>query len=309
FAKGGTPVRKTISIIKLLRDDVEFACRGSNVKCSLNIPDDLWPVDIDEGQINQVIYNIVINAGHAMSEGGTVELSAENINAYADNRYFVKEGKYVKIAISDTGSGISEENLNKIFDPYFTTKKTGSGLGLASAYSIIKNHDGYISVESKVGKGTTFYIYLPKSQSEAAVIKEHEEGLVYGEGKILVMDDEEILRTAAGMILGELGYSADFARDGKEAIKLYKKAKDSGEPFNAVLMDLTIPAGMGGKEAIKELIKIDPDIRAIVCSGYSNDPIMSEYKDYGFSAAIVKPYNIDELSRTINEVVKGKGSE
>ena len=158
-----------------------------------------------------------------------------------------------------------------------------------------------------MGKGTTFYIYLPKSQSEAAVIKEHEEGLVYGEGKILVMDDEEILRTAAGMILGELGYSADFARDGKEAIKLYKKAKDSGEPFNAVLMDLTIPAGMGGKEAIKELIKIDPDIRAIVCSGYSNDPIMSEYKDYGFSAAIVKPYNIDELSRTMNDVVKGKG--
>src|SRR3989338_4258198 len=309
FAKGGTPARKTISIIKLLRDDVEFACRGSNVKCSLNIPDDLWPVNIDEGQINQVIYNIVINAGHAMSEGGTVELSAENINAYADNRYFVKEGKYVKIAISDTGSGISEENLNKIFDPYFTTKKTGSGLGLASAYSIIKNHDGYISVELKVGKGTTFYIYLPKSQSEAAVIKEHEEGLVYGEGKILVMDDEEILSTAAGMILDELGYSADFARDGKEAIKLYKKAKDSGEPFNAVLMDLTIPAGMGGKEAVKELIKIDPDVRVIVCSGYSNDPIMSEYADYGFSAAIVKPYNIDELSRTINEVVKGKGSE
>src|SRR3990170_3763036 len=213
FAKGGTPARKTISIIKLLRNDVEFACRGSNVKCNLSIPDDLWPVNIDEGQINQVIYNIVINAGHAMSEGGSVELSAENIYINADNRYFVKEGKYVKIAIRDTGSGISEENLNKIFDPYFTTKKTGSGLGLASAYSIIKNHDGYISVESKVGKGTTFYIYLPKSQSEAAVIKEHEEGLVYGEGKILVMDDEEILRTAAGMILGELGYSADFARD------------------------------------------------------------------------------------------------
>ena len=310
FAKGGAPVKKTISVVKLIKDATTFACRGSNTKCYFDVPEDIWAVDVDEGQINQVIYNLIINAEQAMPEGGAITVCIQNTTVDADNKYLIKEGEYVKIAISDTGAGISEEILNKIFDPYFTTKKEGSGLGLATCYSIIKNHRGYITVDSKAGAGTTFYIYIPKSEKEISLEEKEAEGkLIYGKGKILIMDDEEILRNAAGMILGELGYSVDFAKDGKEAIELYKNAKDSGEPFNAVLMDLTIPAGMGGKDAIKKLIEIDPDVRAIVCSGYSTDTTMSEYENYGFKEAIVKPYNIEQLSRTVYKVVEGKGEQ
>jgi PAS domain S-box-containing protein len=308
FAKGGAPVKKTISIVKLLKEDVEFACRGSNIKCIFKISDDLWAVDVDEGQLNQVVYNMIINAEQAMPKGGVVEVSAENKTISPESGLPLKGGEYVVITIRDSGIGISEENLKKIFDPYFTTKEKGSGLGLATSYSIIKKHDGHISVESKIGIGTTFFIYLPKSEKELPLEEEAGVGeLIYGKGNVLIMDDEEILRTAAGLLLGELGYSVDFARDGREAIEVYKKAKDSGEPFNVVIMDLTIPGGMGGKEAIKELLEIDPDVRAIVCSGYSTDPIMSEFKDYGFKAVIVKPYDIDVLSRTVNDVIKGEG--
>ena len=308
FAKGGAPVKKTISVVKLIKDATAFACRGSNTKCYFDVPEDIWAVDADEGQINQVIYNLIINAEQAMPEGGSITVCTQNTTVDADNKYLIKEGEYVSIAISDTGAGIPEKNLNKIFDPYFTTKKEGSGLGLATCYSIIKNHRGYITVDSKVGGGTTFYIYIPKSEKEISLEEKEAEGkLIYGKGKILIMDDEEILRNAAGMILEELGYSVDFAKDGKEAIEIYKNAKDSGEPFNAVLMDITIPAGMGGKDAIKGLIEIDPDVRAIVCSGYSTDPMMSEYENYGFKDAIIKPYNIEQLSRTVYKVVEGKG--
>lgn len=308
FAKGGAPVKKTISIVKLIKDATAFACRGSNTKCNFDVPEDIWAVDADEGQMNQVVYNMVINAEQSMPEGGSITVCIENASVKGENKHLIKEGEYVKIAISDTGAGISEEKLSKIFDPYFTTKKEGSGLGLSTCYSIIKNHGGYITVDSKVGTGTIFYIYLPKSEKEISIEEKEGEGkLIYGKGKILIMDDEDILRNAAGLLLGELGYSVDYARDGKEAIEIYKKAKDSGEPFDVVLMDLTIPAGMGGKDAIKKLIEIDPDIRAIVCSGYSTDPIMSEYVNYGFKEAIIKPYDIEQLSRVVYKVVEGKG--
>jgi CheY-like chemotaxis protein len=217
----------------------------------------------------------------------------------------LKEGKYVEISIKDQGIGIPKNHLPKIFDPYFTTKHEGSGLGLATTYSIIKNHAGYITVESDLGVGTTFYIYLLASQKETLAEKNMEEKPLVGEGKILVMDDDEVVRDVAGEILRNIGYEVEFARDGAEAIELYKQAKGSNKPFDVVLMDLTVPGGMGGKEAIRKLLEIDPEVKAIVSSGYSHEPIMSDYNQYGFSAAIAKPYKVQELSEIFHKVIMG----
>jgi PAS domain S-box-containing protein len=303
FSKGGAPIKKTASIRELLKDSVSFILRGSNVKCEFFLPDDLWSVELDEGQMNQVINNLVINAQQAMPEGGVMNVRAENMAVGKGHGLPLKEGKYVKIAIEDQGTGISKEHLSRIFDPYFTTKQKGSGLGLTTAYSIIKNHDGYISVESRLGEGTCFNIYLPASEKEIVENKAVEERPLVGKGRILVMDDEELVRNVAGEMLKSIGYDVEFAREGTEAIEVYKKAKDSGEDFDVVIMDLTIPGGMGGKEAIKKLFEIDPGVRAIVSSGYSNDPIMSNFKKYGFRGVVAKPYKIKELGEAIHKVI------
>ena len=303
FSKGGAPIKKTVSIWELLKDSVSFALRGSNVSCEFFLPDDLWPVELDEGQISQVINNLVINANQAMPEGGIIEVKAEKIYLEEKGAVPLKAGKYIRITIKDKGIGIAEEHLPKIFDPYFTTKQKGSGLGLTSAYSIIKNHDGYISVESKPGEGTSFYIYLPASEKEISERKPQEEKPLFGQGRILVMDDEEIVRNVAGEMLKSIGYKVEFARDGAEAIEMYKNAKESGNAFDAVIMDLTIPAGMGGKEAIKKLLEIDPEAKAIVSSGYSNDPVMSDFRRYGFMGVVAKPYETKELGEVIYKTI------
>ncbi|MBM4064788.1 MAG: response regulator [Planctomycetes bacterium] len=307
FAKGGAPVKKTVSIAKLLRDSATLVLRGSNVKCDFAIAKDLWPVEVDEGQIAQVIHNLIINAKQAMPDGGTIQVSAENFALSAENSPFIKNGKYVKITVKDTGVGIPEEHLPKIFDPYFTTKEEGSGLGLATAYSIIKNHAGYIMAESSAGAGTTFYIHLPASKKKIDRVEAVEEKLISGKEKILVMDDDDIIRDVAGKMLTKLGYEVDFARDGSEAIELYKKSKNSGRPFDAVIIDLTIPGGMGGKETMQKLLEIDPHVKAIVSSGYSDDAVMSNYTNYNFKGVIAKPYRIEELSRTVHSVLTETG--
>lgn len=306
FSRGGAPIKKTASVAELLKDSVTFALRGSNVRCEFSLPDDLWPVEVDEAQINQVINNLIINAEQAMPEGGIINVRAENMVVGTEQGLPLKEGRYVKIAIEDQGIGILKEHLPRIFDPYFTTKQKGSGLGLATSYSIIKRHDGYITVESQLGVGTTIYIYLPASEKPISKSEGKEEKLNLGQGKVLLMDDEEIVRKVAGKMLEHLGYEVEFAKDGAEAIELYKKAKESGEPFDAVIMDLTIPGGMGGKEAIQRLLEIDPQVKAIVSSGYSNDPIMSNFIEYGFSGVVVKPYKIEDLSKTLHEIMKGE---
>ena len=306
FSKGGIPVKRLSSIPKLIKDSCGFAISGSKVKCEISSPDNLWPVEIDEGQISQVIHHMIINAQQAMPEGGTIRVEAENITADAEHPLPLKGGKYLKISIKDHGIGISEEHLAKIFDPYFTTKQEGSGLGLASAYSIIKKHDGHITAESKLGEGTTFYIYLPASEKKIPIVKDT--GISpagRGKGKVLVMDDDDTVRLVVGRMLGQCGYEAEFAEDGEGAIELYKKAKESGAPFDAVIIDLIIPAGMGGKEAIKKLIEIDPAIRAIVSSGYSDDPVMSNFKEYGFKDAMAKPYEIADLRQMLHKVISG----
>ncbi len=305
FSKGGAPVRKTASIADLLRDSANFSSAGSNVRCEFAISPNLWQVDMDAGQMSQVINNLIINARQAMPQGGIVQIEAANVIFEADNtRYGVmlKKGNYIKIAIRDHGVGIAPENLQKIFDPYFTTKKTGSGLGLATSYSIVKNHDGAISVESKINDGTTFYILLPASKNIIPVQKVQESSPAPAHGKILIMDDEEIILEMNEAMLTELGYQVMTAKDGKEAVELYIKHKKSGRPFDVVIMDLTIPGGVGGEEAIKDLLAFDPNVKAVVSSGYSNDPIMANYKKFGFVNVLTKPYQIRELARIIHSI-------
>lgn len=303
FAKGGAPIKRTVSVSGLIRDSVEFVLRGSSIRCDFSIADDLSPVEIDEGQMVQVIHNLVINAEQAMPEGATIAVSAENI----DSRDTIpgRDGKYIMITVRDSGMGIPEENISKIFDPYFTTKDSGSGLGLATVYSIIKNHDGHIGVESEPGVGTTFRIYLPASEKEVVQKPLIEDIPFSGRGKILVMDDEAIVRSLAEAVLEELGYDVELSKDGNEAIELYKKARGSDHPFDAVILDLTVPGGLGGKEVIKRLLEIDPDVKAIVSSGYSADSAMSEYKKYGFSAVIAKPYKVADMNKTLQKVLQG----
>ncbi len=307
FSKGGAPVKKITSVKELLKNATRFVLRGSNVSHELSISDDLWPAEIDEGQTSQVIQNLVINADQSMPEGGTIKVQAENVVVSAKDTLPLKDGEYVKISIQDQGIGIPEEHLQRIFDPYFSTKQKGSGLGLATVYSVIKNHDGYITVDSQVGIGSTFYAYFPASPGQLPV-KEEEENVeikpVAGRGRVLVMDDEENIRELAREMLGNLGYEVTTAIDGAEAIKLYRDARDSGQPFDAVITDLTVPGGMSGKEAIQQLVKIDPGIKAIVSSGYSNDPIMANFREYKFKGAIAKPYRTRELSILLHEVLR-----
>jgi len=305
FSKGGAPIRETTSIAELVRDSATFVLRGSNVRCRFSLPEDLWAVDADPGQMSQVIQNLVINADQAMPGGGIIQIKAENVQMSAEHSLPLEPGKYVRLSVTDEGIGISEEHLERMFEPYFTTKQKGSGLGLATAYSIIRKHDGHLAVESELGVGTTFYIYLPASAREAPREDAVTENPLSGTGRILVMDDEEMIRQVVARILVGFGYEVEFACNGAEAIDLYEQAREDGEPFDAVIMDLTIPGGMGGKEAIQELLKIDPYAKVIVSSGYSTDPVMAEFKKHGFSGVVAKPYEVKQLGQTLRRIVMG----
>lgn len=305
FSKGGAPVKKTASIAEVIKESARFALRGSKVHCDFIIPDDLRPVEIDEGQMSQVVNNLIINADQAMPDGGGIRVECRNVAVQEADALPLKGGTYVKISFKDHGSGIAPEHISRIFDPYFTTKETGSGLGLATTYSIIKRHDGHISVESMPGSGTTFHIYLPASEARNLPEKLQEETFPAGAGKVLIMDDEKIVREVAAEILKNLGYEVEVAEDGAELITLYTKAKESGKAFQAVIMDITVPGGMGGEEAIKKLREFDPGIKAIVSSGYSQDPIMAHYDHYGFKEVIEKPYTSIALGKVLHKVLTG----
>ena len=297
FSKGGTPIKKVLMVADFLRDICQFSLTGTPVTCKFDLAPDLLPVEIDEGQITQAIGHIVINGYQAMPGGGTILIQAHNviIGAPTDS---LRTGKYIKISITDQGIGVPDEYMNKIFDPYFTVKQKGSGLGLAICYSIIKNHKGHITVESTLGVGTTFHVYLPVFEGRLPSGKSMEEGLTVPGGRVLVMDDEDSIRDMVGDILSLHGYMADFARNGEEAITLYQE-----NVYDVVILDLTIPGGMGGKETMRELLKINPNVKAIVSSGYSSDPIMSDYKQYGFKDVMAKPYKIEELDEVVQRVI------
>lgn len=303
FSRGGSPVKKIASIEGILRDSVQFALRGSKVRYELEIKEGLWHAVIDEGQINQVINNLVINAYQAMPNGGVIKVSAENVLLGDESVIPLKPGHYLLISVRDQGTGIMKEHYSKIFDPYFTTKKEGSGLGLAIVYSIVRSHRGYVDLVSMEGAGTTFYIYLPASEEPGEPTKEKNRESLAGHGRILVMDDvDEILLTVRRM-LEHLGYSVQCVGDGEEAISMYAAAKESGRSFDLVIMDLTVPGKMGGLEAISRLREIDPAVRAIVSSGYSNDPILSDFGKYGFAGVIVKPFRVEELGAALKKVL------
>jgi len=304
FSKGGAPVKKIGSITSLLKDSIDFILRGSNVKSEYIEEEPPLAIEMDEGQINQVINNLVINAKQSMENGGLLTVRVENIQKKATDNLPIADGAYVKISIKDRGAGISKENLQKIFDPYFSTKEMGNGLGLSISYSIIQKHKGYITAESDIGKGATFYIYLPAID----VVYEKRDGdcnkVLKKSARALFMDDEELVREVAGKMLNFIGCEVEFASDGEEAIEMYKEAFENNKKYDLVIMDLTVPGGMGGKETIKALKAFDPNITAIVSSGYSTDQVMSDFKKYGFKGIIVKPYRIVDLSRVINEVVQ-----
>ncbi|HTP65526.1 MAG TPA: ATP-binding protein [Geobacteraceae bacterium] len=303
FSRGGAPVKKSTYIGQLVIDSATFSLRGSNVTARFFIPEDLWPVDVDSGQMSQVINNLVINAVQAMPDGGIITVTARNVEITPEMSLSLPIGSYVKISLQDDGVGISEANMSRIFDPYFTTKTSGSGLGLSMVYSIIRKHGGNITVDSQPGVGTVFHFYLAASDISPQPFEKKESQPPQGKGKILVMDDEEIIREIAGEILSHLGYEVESCIDGAEAIRMYEEALRAGEPYAAVLMDLTIPGGMGGKEAVGRIMEVDHRAKVIVSSGYSNDPIMAQYKKYSFRGVVLKPYSAEELGQTLGEVI------
>ncbi|MGD0282589.1 MAG: ATP-binding protein [Dissulfurispiraceae bacterium] len=307
FSKGGKPLKKKIPLESVIDNSVRFALSGSRSGYRINLDTDLWHVEADEGQIGQVIQNIVLNAEQAMPLGGTIVIAGKNVlTGEKGIPRLPEEGKYVEISVQDSGIGIPEEYLPKIFDPYFTTKAKGSGLGLATCYSIIKNHGGAIHVSSKIGKGATFYVYLPAIQAEKETPQIPGLSPFVRKGKILLMDDEEMIRDLAGEMIRVLGHKVELAQHGEEAIEKYKAAMGSGNPFDIVILDLTIRGGMGGEETIERLLAVDPKIRAIVSSGFSDDSVVSDYHNYGFNARLTKPYKLQELSDTLNNLLVGK---
>ncbi len=305
FAKGGAPVKETASIAEIIQESVHFILRGSNVEAVFDIEADLWSVDIDKGQINQVINNLIINANQAMTQGGKIEISAKNTILMDKKIGKLGMGDYIMVSVKDHGIGISKSNIKRIFDPYFSTKPDGSGLGLASSFSIIKRHGGHISVQSELGKWTEFRIYLPASKGKV-VSKKNDSRIKLGVGNILIMDDEEIIINILEEQLTLLGFSVVSVKNGNELMEVYSLMKEAGADFDLIMLDLTIKGGMGGEETIKEILKLDPTAKVIASSGYSNNPIMSNYKSYGFKGVIPKPYHIDLLSKEIFRVLKLK---
>jgi PAS domain S-box-containing protein len=305
FSTGGSPVKRTISAADVVRSCARLALGNSMVTCEYLIPDDLRSIDADEGQISQVMHNLVINAVQALGGAGGITIQCDNVIIGEQDRLPLRAGCYVRISVKDRGVGIPAENLARIFDPYFTTKEQGRGLGLASSYSIVRNHGGHITVESTVGAGTTFTVYLPALDSPRAAGEHGEAPAVSGTGRVLIMDDEELIQELVGEMLGHLGYEVEGAHDGAEAIEAYLNAMKTGRPFDVVIMDLTVPGGMGGREAIRRLRELAPDVRAIVSSGYSDDPVMSNFREYGFSGVIQKPYQMHELGEEVRKLLPG----
>lgn len=307
-----TPLVEPMHLTPIIEEAVGFTLSGSNVSYNLDIHEELFTVEVDRGQINQVLSNLVLNAAQSMPEGGKVKVTAENVVVCHESRANIESyldlenGNYVKISVIDSGHGIPEDHMQKIFDPYFTTKKTGSGFGLATAFSIINKHGGVITAKSDLEEGSTFIIYLPALESSVAkedeeTVEEHVE--LAGNGEILVMDDDLAVQKALGIVLKHLGYKVELTSTGEEAIEVYRDAVNKGEHFAAVIMDLTIPGHMGGKEAVGKILEIDPHAKVIVSTGYSTDPVVAEFQKYGFSAAMNKPFSVDVVKNVLKKVI------
>ena len=305
FSKGGEPIKGVTSIQQLLQDSAEFVLHGSQIGCRFEFPEDLWDVEIDTGQISQVVQNIILNAKHSMPEGGTIQIRCANIeDAGLESRLSIDFGHYVQISVQDNGIGIPKSVLDKIFDPYFSTKQHGHGLGLAICHSIINKHEGFITVDSEPGKGTVFRIYLPAVlDADRPVALPSFDNAAIKACRIIVMDDEKMIRDVAKEQLEALGHDPITVSDGQEALDKYQELQDRESKADLVIMDLTIPGGMGGREAAEKLLEIDPEAKLIVASGYSNDPILADYSSYGFCASVAKPFDLKELSAAIAKAI------
>ncbi len=303
FAKGGQPVKRSVSIQKVIKDAVSLALSGSNVRCETNVADDLWSCFADESQIHQVASNLLINAQQAMPEGGRILVHARNVVVDGSESLPVKNGKYVRIDFVDQGEGIEPEIINRIFDPFFSTKQNGSGLGLATSYSIVKKHDGHIQAHSEPGRQTVVSVWLPATPRRVraqnpAEVHEHK-----GRGAILVLDDELSIRKMSKAMLAQLGYQPETAASASDALAAYRRRLESGEPFVAVILDLTIPGGKGGQAVLDQMRSLDANVKAIVSSGYSDDPVMANPKGYGFAGVIKKPYLMRDLAAALEAVL------
>jgi len=305
FSKGGAPIKETLSLSSLIEQVIPFNLSGSNVKPVVSHPDDLWLAYVDQGQIQQVFGNLTINAKQAMPEGGELRISLENTEIDDNQVQGLAAGNYLRITLTDSGTGIKPEHLERIFDPYFTTKQTGNGLGLATVYSIIQKHGGHISVVSRPGQGTTFSIYLPAAEVQELLIPPVTNPSESGPqtARILVMDDEQPLCDIIKDLLEGVGYKVETVKNGSLALDRYRQALDAGKPYDLVILDLTIPGGIGGKEVVKQILALHPQAKVIVSSGYAADPIMANYQDYGFKGVATKPYNLDALEDLVKVVL------
>ena len=303
FSRGGAPVLRAASVGELLRPTARFALAGSNVRCQFALPDGLWAAEMDVGQIGQVVQNLVINAQQALPGGGVVGISAQNVTLEPDELPPLPRGRYVKIAVADRGVGIPAEHLPQVFDPYFTTKGAGNGLGLAVCHSIVAKHKGHIRVDSEPGVGTTFEVFLPASQRAVPPTRKKRRAVAARRGRLLLMDDDDLVRRGAGRMLEVIGYEVESVEEGAQAVEAYRRAAEAGRAFDVVVLDLTVPGGMGGLECIAKLLEIDPGVLAIVSSGYSEDPIMAQFRDHGFHGVVPKPYTMEELSDALRRAL------
>lgn len=305
FSRGGLPVPKPVLMGDLLKNSTWFASRGSRIQCDFALQQDLWTVDVDPDQMNQVMGNVILNAAQSMPDGGIVHIEAENVEVTGEELPVasLERGRYVQITVKDHGEGIPAGHLSKIFDPFFTTKQLGKGLGLAISYTIIKNHHGHIDIQSIVNAGTTVRIFLPVSTKAIVEPDRIEESLQGGGGRILVMEGEEALQPALRKMLKYLGYKVEFALEGGEAVRMYRHAKSKRRPFDAAILDLHVSSGMGGREAIQHLLEFDPMARCIATSGYSGDCVPEDYESTGFRGCLSKPYDITQLGESIRQVL------
>jgi len=308
FADGGAPNQQVTALPGLIGKTVRLALSGTRTESELNLPGDLWSADVDPGQIGQVIQNLVLNAREAMSDAGVVSIRAENVGGKSGAEHSLPPGNYIRLFITDQGAGIPKEILPTIFDPYVSTKQRGNrkgmGLGLTICHSIIQRHGGAITVESNVGRGTTFKIHLPASSRPAPHNKKSPPKDPPRPGRLLVMDDDDGVRLSVGALLRSACHKVEMCADGAQAVTAFENARALKQPFDAVILDLTVRGGMGGLEALQTLRGIYPAVKAIVISGHANDPVMLNHEQHGFKAALTKPFNREELAETIARIVK-----
>jgi two-component system cell cycle sensor histidine kinase/response regulator CckA len=306
FSKGGTPVRKVVALRPIVEEAARFALSGAAARADFSFPAEGWPIEADAGQIGQVVHNLILNAVQAMPTGGNIDVACENVTLADGQVVPLPAGRYLQLRVRDQGHGIPPEHLHRIFDPYFTTKSGGHGLGLASVYSIVQHHGGQVTVDSTLGKGSTFTVYLPATDRTSMAPEPPRAPRRPSGGRVLVMDDEPAVRRVATVMLERLGYDVEAAAEGAEALEKARAARAAGRPFDVLLLDLTVPGGMGGVEAAERLQFADPEAVAVATSGYSSDPVMARWGDFGFVAAIAKPYAPADLAAAIAEAIASK---